>query len=172
MFLLCDAVSAGQRILEDAELGCGEGEECEEERDPAEKGEGKLGRVAYSHAAVELPRFVEVGDRRRDKEDRDVDPVGRTTDHSVVGVEQHGDQRETEKRALQLDAPEVIPLPKEKALHHSEKKHRPEQELHMLPCGLIHTRKGCDPQRAPRPIVQKMQQCADERCHRKSYPLP
>ena len=96
------------------------------------------------------------------KEDTDIEPIGRFADGTVIGVKQHGNQRKPQKHAAQLDAPKIRALPKEQALHQREYKHRPEQQLHVLPGRFIDPRKRCDPHSLSQPIVQEMQKRASE----------
>lgn len=76
---------------------------------------------------VELSRFVEIGNSRREKENGDVDPVGRFADHTVIGVEQDRDQKLAEKDPTELYTPKIFAIAKEKALYNGKDQHRPKE---------------------------------------------
>ena len=130
-----------------------EGKENEQKAYDAEQGKGKLLIFADGFFVAEELRFIAVSNRCRHKENGDIDPIGGFSDHTVVGVEDGRNQAKSEQRASELDTPKIWSIPKEKALHDSKEKHRPEEKLHMLPGGFVDTRDRGDPHRASRPIV-------------------
>ncbi len=117
------SVSPGQRVLEDAELGCSKRKYHEQNCDHAKHGNSELGRFASRRFAAKLPRFVDIRNSRRDEENSNIDPVGGMTDHAVVGVENNGNQYKSKKNTFQLDAPKFLSLLKEKALNDGVDEH-------------------------------------------------
>ena len=73
------------------------------------------------------PRFVDIGDRGRNKENCNVKPIGGSADHAVIGVKKNGDQDHPEEDAAELHAPKIFALAKEKALHDRKNEHRPKE---------------------------------------------
>ena len=70
------AVCASQRILENADLGCAEGEQDKEQSDHAKHGNCELGRFAGLLWAVQLKCFVNIDGGGRNEENGNVDPIG------------------------------------------------------------------------------------------------
>ena len=142
------AVFPCQRISEDADLGGGKGEDDEEERYHRKHGDALPGwGFAGLVIGVKASRFINIRRGSGDEEDRDIDPIGRFADHTVIGVKEKRDQRKPQEDAAQFDAPKILAVPKKEALHDSIEKHRPKKELHMLPCGFVDARKRRDPYR-------------------------
>ena len=129
------------------------GKENEQKPDDAKQGEGKTRACAFCFFVAEKPCFIDVSDRRRHKENGDVEPIGGFSDDTVVGVKNHGDEGKAKQDATELDAPKILPVPKEKGLHDGKEEHRPKEELHMLPGRFVDTREGRDPNRSSRPII-------------------
>ena len=102
--LILYAIRARQWILENTDFGCFEGEHHEENGDDAEQGNRELWMVTRDLSLVELTSLVKIRNRRRDKKDRNVDPIGRSADCSVVGVKNDGDQHKSEKDSTKLYA--------------------------------------------------------------------
>lgn len=88
-------------------------------------------------------RFVNIGNCRRNKEDGDVDPIGRFSDSTVIGVKKNGYQYQSDQNSPKLYAPEIFLLPKEEALYDRVEEGWPEEQLHVLPGGLVYTGKRC-----------------------------
>ena len=87
-------------------------------------------------------------------------------------IKQHRNQRQPQQDLLQLNIP-IVPLRLEKRpLNERKEKQRPEQQLHMLPCGLVDPRKWRDQNILPCPIVQKVQNRAAKSSRRKTGCLP
>lgn len=84
--LVLYSVSARQRILENAELGCFEGEDNEEYGNRAKGDQSGFLRPVWGLFGVEEPQLVKVHDRGTDKENGNVEPIGRPADHAVIGV--------------------------------------------------------------------------------------
>ena len=61
------------------------------------------------------------------KENGDIQPVGGFPDCAVVGIEQNGDQGESENYSSKLDTPEVLAVAEEKALDYCKNKRGPEK---------------------------------------------
>ena len=160
--LILYPVRTCQGVPEDIEFGGIEGENDEHGGDHREKSDRDPWISAYGFAVFILPRLVEIRHCGGHEEDRDVDPIGRASDDTVIGIKENGYQREPEQDALQLHAPEFLKILKEKALHDGEDKHREKEQLHMLPRRFVHARDRRDPFRAPEPFVQKMQDRSDE----------
>lgn len=99
------------------------------------------------------PCFIDIRHSSRNKKDRDIDPIGRFSYHAIVGVKENGDQHKSEEDSAELDAPKIFAIPEKEALHDGIDKHRPKEELHMLPSGFVDTRKRRDPRRLTEPVV-------------------
>ena len=112
--------------------------------------------------AVKQAGFRDIRDRRRDEEDRDIDPVGRFSDGAVIGVKQDGDQGESEEDAAKLDAPKVRAVSEEKAFDDGKKERRPKEKLHMLPGRFVNSGKRRDPNSPGKPLVKKMKQRSEK----------
>ena len=82
-----------------AEFGRFEGEEHEEGGEQEQKGEGESGVRASDSSFHEKARFKEVGDGGREKENGDVEPIGRGADNAVIGVKEGGDQHKAKEGA-------------------------------------------------------------------------
>ena len=156
MKLKLNTVSACQGISEQFELGCSEREDHEHSRDSKKQCKSRPRGSARGTATVKLTRFIGESDSGGDEEDSDIDPVGRFADNAVIGIEKNGYCAEPQERSAKLHAPEFFITLKEKALRDSIDEHRPEEQLHMLPRGLVHARKRRYPSRLARQIVQKM----------------
>lgn len=128
-----NAVCAGQRILKKVDFRCCKGEYDEQNGNQAEQGDRRLGIFTSGRATVKPTRFVDISNRSGDEENRDIDPVGRASDDAVIGVKENRDQRKTEQDASQLDTPKILAVTEEKALHNSEDKHWPKEQLHVFP---------------------------------------
>ena len=128
-----DSVGVGQRVLENADLEGGEGEHKKEQGKDTKDGNRPFLRSARKLIFVKESRFIQVRDCCGNKKDGDVQPIGRPSDPSVIGVEDHGDQDDPSKDPSQLYTPKIFPIPKEKALYRGKKQHWPKQKLHMLP---------------------------------------
>ena len=59
---------------------------------------------------IELFGFIKIRNCRRNKEDSDVQPVGRFADGTVVGIKNDGDQDLPKKNAPKFDAPEICAI--------------------------------------------------------------
>ena len=141
-----DSVSTRQRISEDPDFGCGKGKNDEEERYHRKCSDVPPGGCfAGLLVGVKASCFIDIRRRGRDEEDRDIDPIGGFADRSVICVKENGDQREPKKDAAKLNAPKIIAIPKKEALRDGVEKHRPKEELHMLPSGFIDAGKRRDP---------------------------
>ena len=127
------AECSGDGVAEDGEVRGIEGEEYEGEgkREEGEVGEARIGAVGWG--AEELFREIEVGDGGADEENCDVNPIGGLADRAVVGVEENGNQGETEKNRPECDERKIRAVAKEARGDEGEEKHRPKEELHMLP---------------------------------------
>ena len=79
------------------------------------------------------PCLVKIRDRGGNKENGNVEPIGRFTNHAVVGVEEYGDHKEPQKDSAKLYAPKIRALTEEKAVHYGKEKHWPKEQLHVLP---------------------------------------
>ena len=103
--------------------------------------------------AVVFSCFVNISDRRRNKEDGNVDPIGRFSDDAVVGVKQNGNEDQSSQNAFSLYAPKISLIEKEEAFKDGKEEHRPKEQLHVLPCRLVYPRERGDPRRFAKPIV-------------------
>ena len=91
------SVAARDRIAENSELGRAEGEDNKCKRDQTKDPERKPRGTGSTTVGCELTRFKDIRDRRRDEEDRNIYPVGRAADNTVVGVKDHRDQQKSEQ---------------------------------------------------------------------------
>ena len=148
-----------------------EGKDHKEKREHTEQEQGTHRAFASGRLMVELPRFIEIGNRRGHKENCDVEPVGRFSNCTVVGVKNDGNEHKTEQRATQLDAPKILAVAEEKALYDRKNEHGPKEQLHVLPGRFIYAGKGREPSCLAKPIVQEMQKRAAQRSHRKPKQL-
>ena len=124
--VLLDPIFTCQRISEDPDFGCGKGENDEEERYHRKCSDVPPGGCfAGLLVGVKASCFIDIRRRGRDEKDRDIDPIGGFADRSVIRVKENGDQREPKKDAAKLNAPKIIAIPKEKALHQSKNNHWP-----------------------------------------------
>ena len=105
---------------------------------------------------MKLSCFIDIDNCGGDKEDRNVDPVGRSSDDPVIGVENDGNQDKSQEDPLELHAPKTREAPEEKALKDSIENHWPKEQLHMLKGRFIHARKRRDPCSLAEPFIQKM----------------
>ena len=165
-------IRARYRVFENAKGGGVEGEYHKGGSEQAEQKSRESGMLAGNGAIVEPSRFTDKGYRCRQKENGNIDPVGRGSYYAVVGVKEEGDQGKTYKDALAFYAPKVCAFTKKASLYQGVEEHRPEKQLHMLPSRFVYTREGCDPCRFSQPFVQKMQNRAAERGHAESEKLP
>ena len=76
---------------------------------------------------VEKPCLVNIHNRGRNKENGDIEPIRRLADNTVIGVEDYGNQNDSEKNTAELHTPKVLAILEEKALYDSENKHRYKQ---------------------------------------------
>ena len=90
-------ISACQRISENANLGCREREYNKEQSNQAEDDDRQLAWSAKECFLVEEPCFVDIRNRGWYKENGDVEPIGRFTDCTVIGIENDGNQEHSEK---------------------------------------------------------------------------
>ena len=109
--------------------------------------------LASSFGSVEDSCFVKIGDCSGEEKDGDIEPIGRPSNCTVIGVEEDGDDDEPQKNSLGLDAPKIPPIAKGTAFHDCEQEHWPEKELHMLPSGFVYAGEGGDPSSASEPII-------------------
>ena len=140
-------------IAEDAECGGLKGEENEQGGDCEKQGDGDFRIFAIGGTVGKRTPFINIGDGCRDEENRDVDPVRRFSDRTVIGVEDNGYGGEPEQNTFELDAPKVRAVAKEKALQDAKEEHRPKEQLHMLPSRFVYTRKRRNPPSLFRPII-------------------
>ena len=100
--------------------------------------------------------FQDKNNRRCEKEDCHVKPIGRFSKRSIVGVEQNRNQHEPCYDSNQFYTPKAFVFPEKSALYQRENKQRKTHQLHMLPCGFIDSRKRRDQDAFIRKIIQKM----------------
>ena len=146
-------ISPRQRILEDVDFGGEKGEKRKTEGNCYKEDDSCFWEFTRNAFFLKEFCFIEIGDGGGDEKDGNVDPIGGFSDDAVVGIKDHGNQKNAKQDPAQLDAPKIFAVTEEKALHNGKHKHRPEQQLHMLPRGFIYSRKGSDPQSSPKPIV-------------------
>ena len=86
------SVPSRQGIPEDPKLGGSEGKENEQKRDDKKDPKRPFFGDTTNFWGMKELGFKEIRQRRRDKEDGNVDPIGGFSDHAVVGVKEDGDQ--------------------------------------------------------------------------------
>ncbi len=105
---------------------------------------------------VKLSCFIYISNRRRYKENADINPIGRLAKRAVVSIKYYRNQNKAEKCSFKLNRPKAfIFLTYKKTLYGGNEKHRKEKELHMLPSRLVYAGKKCC-EGAICPIVQKV----------------
>lgn len=98
--LLClYAVSTCQGVLKDTDFRCCESEHNKEQSDHAEQRDCPFRRLATCIIGVKEPCFVKIRNGGGNKENCDVDPIGRPSDHTVVGVEDDRNEGQTQKNS-------------------------------------------------------------------------
>ena len=80
------SVRLGKRIHENADFRRFKCENHEQNRNSTENGDRDLGIFASRSSVVELLSFINIGNCVRNKEDRNVYPVGRLADNTVIGI--------------------------------------------------------------------------------------
>ena len=165
-------VTPRQGIPKDPDLGGEEGKHHEQRRDHAKSGNSPFRAITGDASLLKEPCLVQVRHGGRDKEKGDVEPIGGPADDPVIGVEKDGDQDKPQEDPAELHAPKIPSVTEEEALRDGIEEHRPEKELHMLPGGFVHPRKGGDPDCLPQPIVEEMQKRAPEGGHGEAEQLP
>ena len=124
---LLHSVCSRGGVLEDCELRSTESEEDKEQGDDAKDDECRLRCAAGALLLAELLRFVNVCDCCGNEEDCDIQPIGRLSYASVIGIKNDRNQGESQKNSFLLDAPKILPFLKEKALYGGINKHWPKQ---------------------------------------------
>jgi len=132
-FTFSSPVSSRQGVLKNTDLGGQKGEDHEQKRNGAQNADGDFGITATCLFFLKVLGLIKIGDRRRDEENGNVDPIGRSSNDAVVGVEDDGDQNLPQKDSAELDTPKIFPVTEETALHNGKQEHGKEEELHVLP---------------------------------------
>ncbi len=170
-FFLYSVVSC-QGVFENPDFGSEKGEHNKANCNGTKASDCQFGAFAGYTLFFKESRFRDIRNRRRNKKDGNVDPIGGFANGTVVGVKKNRNQTKSQKNPTQLYAPKIGSLFKEKGLRDSEKKHRPKEQFHVFPSGFVHAREGCNPHRFPKPIIQKMQYCPHKRGYGKAHQLP
>lgn len=111
-----DSVRSRQGIKENSERRRFEGQynkrkcRCREDHDGQ-----PWGATAYFFTP-KLACFVNIRCGGGDKENRDIDKIGGSTDDAVIGIKKEGNQSKTQQNSTELDAPKILTVTKEKAL--------------------------------------------------------
>ena len=126
-------VSTGQWIFKDSDFRRSEGKDDKEQGNRAKRTESHFRGLTRHFVGVQEPCFVEICDRGGNKENGDVDPVGRLADHTVVGVEDDGDQNKPTKNSAKLYAPKILSVFKKEALYYRKNEGGPKEKLYVLP---------------------------------------
>ena len=122
------------------------------------QGNESEGRAVASDRLLFVEAVLQkIGCRRGNKENCNINPIGRFSEYAVVGVKQYGDGRKPHRHSYQFYAPKILAFTEKAALDQPINKHRKVQKLHMLPCGFIHPGEGRGPCTLSGPVVQKMQ---------------
>lgn len=169
---LVASVGSREGVLKQRDLRRCESKYNKQRTDQTDRGEGKLWVFTWKPILFECPPFKEKNQCCRDIKDGDVDPIRGFAEYAIIGVKQHWDKCKSQQNLSQLDAPIVFLLPEENPLNESKEKQWPEQQLHMLPGGLVHPGKGRNQNAPTCPIVQEMQNRSGECTERKSCCLP
>ncbi len=89
-------VTAVQRISKDTELRGQKGKYHEQNGNETQDPKRQLGKSAGKIIFEKESSLIKIGSSSRNKEDRDVDPIGRCPDHAVIGVEQNRNEKKSE----------------------------------------------------------------------------
>ena len=109
--------------------------------------------ITYGWLTLEFVCFINIEDGGWNKEDCNIDPVGRVSDNTVIGIKNNGDHGKPKTNSPELYTPEIRAVAKEKALYYGKNKWRPKEKLHMLPGWFVNAGKRCDPYSPARPVV-------------------
>lgn len=94
--LILYSVSSCQRVLEYSKLRGQKGKYNEEQGDRPDSRDSEPWGSAGRFAKVEQPCLVDIRRRGRNEENGDVQPIGGSADHTVIGVKENGDQRKSQ----------------------------------------------------------------------------
>ena len=120
-------IRSGQGISEDFKARGREGENYKHGGNRVENNDRKVRILAGEILFVERPYLIDIRHGGTDEENGYIHPVGRFAYHTVVGVENGGDQNQSEKYTFSFDTPEVLTLAKEESLEYRKGEHRPEE---------------------------------------------
>ena len=83
--------------------------------------------------------FYEIGSSDGNKEEEDVQPVGRFSESTICRVKKYGDKKKPRNDSNKLYPPKAfILLVKKDALHDGKEERRETEKLHMLPSRFVH----------------------------------
>ena len=114
------SVGAAQRISKKSEVGGHEREENKQNGEYTKQSDRKLLAFASHRFVVELSGLIDICNGGANKENRNVEPIGRFADRTVIGVENNRDQYKPQKDTAKLDAPKILSVSEEKALYNGK----------------------------------------------------
>ena len=123
-----------------------------------------------SHAKTSC--FVDISKCSTDKENSNIEPIGRFSYSTVIRVKDYRYQYDSQKYSTHFYTPKILSLSKEKTLYNSEDKHRKKEKFHMLPGWFVYALKRCYPYSLTKPFIYKVQKCSTNCSRKESYYLP